>query len=211
MAAFLRERLAAARWLETFACRSFVPPPPEASFGPYERDPARSGVCQHCHQTIDPAAIFFKRFDFSDARPTIANGDRWMSLGCNSRSPYGFCNRVNGTYLPDTVLTPATEAQMAANPDARFIDFLPPDQALFGRASDGTVGPLGFGRLLVESGEFDRCAVRRIYARFGGRLPDAGRDRGLIEELVRRFVAGGRRVRPLVRSILADEAFQRGF
>src|SRR5262249_26071879 len=65
MYAFPRERVRAARWMETFACQSFQPPPADTHFPPYSNDPATSGTCLHCHRTIDPAAIFFKRWDFS--------------------------------------------------------------------------------------------------------------------------------------------------
>ena len=34
--------------------------------------------------------------------------------------------------------------------------------------SASIAGPLGFAKLLVASGEFDRCAVQRFYARFVG-------------------------------------------
>ena len=83
---------------------------------------------------------------------------RWEQAG-NSDAYY---LRWEGAYAPDTVMTPATADHIAFNPDARFIDFAPPEMSLFGVTGDGTIGPLGFGKMLGASGKFDRCSVRRF-------------------------------------------------
>ena len=107
-------------------------------------------------------------------------------------------------------MTPATEAQLQQNPDARFIDFLPEGQTLFGVAGDGTIGPLGFGKILVASGELDRCAVRKLYGRYLGTELDLARDSALIDELTTTFVRGERKLRPFIRTLLARPEFRRG-
>ena len=61
LGAYPRERVRAARMLETFACESFIPPPADQTFNPYKDDPASAGPCQVCTRAIDPAAIHFKR------------------------------------------------------------------------------------------------------------------------------------------------------
>ena len=43
-------------------------------------------------------------------------------------------------------MTPISAADAEKNPEARFIDYLPPDQTLLGQTSDGTVGPLASPR-----------------------------------------------------------------
>ncbi len=157
---FPRERVRGARWLEVFACRDFIPPTPEqaAVLGTYRRDPATEGVCQHCHQALDPASIFFKRFGYGGSGETAIGGiGPWKFATGDARdNPY---HRWKGSFLPNTVLTPVTEAQVIDNPDALFIDFQTHDARfkLFGQDSDGTIGPLGFSKQLVSSGTFDRC------------------------------------------------------
>ena len=121
--------------------------------------------------------------------------------------PFG---RWNNTFIHDTVLTPVSEADIALNPDARFIDFLAPQSSLLGRSSDGTIGPLGFGKLLVDSGEFDRCAVQQLYERFMGRRIDLATERDLLATLVTKFVDGQRKVKPFIRYLFAQDAFSRG-
>jgi hypothetical protein len=204
---FARERVRASRWLEIFACREFAPPPATAMFTPYRRDPAVEGSCSHCHTAIDPAATFFKRQLHDHA--TVA----WIGAYRIPQLPsYGDIRQhLEAAFSADTVLTPLTEAQLGTNSDARLIDFLTGGTTLLGQTGDGTIGPLGFGRILVESGEFDRCAVRRTYERFGGRELDPGRDAALIRTLTADFVAGGRSLRRLIRAIATSSEATLGF
>lgn len=209
LSSFARERVRAARWLETFACVSFVPPPPDAQFNAFQRDPATEGVCQHCHALMDLAAIHFKRWDFDGQVnvPMMGGVGDWSWPSDASKEPWA---RWEATYIHDTKLTPATEAEIAANPNARFIDFLPPDEKLFGTTSDGTIGPLGFGKILVQSGEFDKCAVQRLYERFVGRKIDPSTEQPFVEKLVGEFVAHDRALRPFLRYVLHTDQFRRG-
>lgn len=212
LAARSRERVRAARWVEALTCRPFIPPPPTLSFNEYRRDPATEGGCQHCHVVIDPVAIYFKRWGFEGNGVVRLGGigpSRWsmQSADALTREPF---RRWGAAFIHDTVLTPASPAQIQQNPDARFMDFLPAGQTLFGVPSDGTIGPLGFGKILVASGELDRCAVRKLYAKYVGSELDLGTDAALIDELTTTFVRGDRKIRPFIRSLLARPEFRRG-
>ncbi|AKF03761.1 hypothetical protein DB32_000910 [Sandaracinus amylolyticus] len=214
LASWVRERVAGARTLEMFACENFVPPPPTAHFAPYEHDPASGGPCMHCHTRIDPASIHFKRFmrvadDYAILGVGDAHyGDAWV------RGVYPFngdpWERMNRLWLPGSRMTPVSADEAMREPETRFIDFLPPDQTLYGRTSDGTVGPLGLAHLLIDSGAFDRCAVRRLHRRFVGRDVDPTAESGYLDRLVAGFVEDGRRVRPFVRRLVDTDAFGRG-
>jgi len=107
-------------------------------------------------------------------------------------------------------MTPVTEVDMIANPDARFLDFSPPGTLVLGVAGDGTIGPLGFGKALVASGEFDSCMVRRLYGRFGNVQLSAAVDKSFLDALVADFVAGNRNVRAFIASIVASARFRKG-
>lgn len=211
MSSFPRERVRAARFLEMFACRTFIPPNSDIVFNEYHRDPATEGTCQHCHRLMDPAAIHFKRWVFDghyiQNTAHLAGMEPWTTeYMAGTRSD----DRWEKLFLHGTVMTPVTEAEMAANPDTRLMDFLPPDQDMFGLTSDGTNGPLGFAKLVVRSGEFDKCAARKLYKRFVGRELDPGKEAGFIDALAVDFVAGDRRVRPFIRQLLARPEFKRG-
>lgn len=217
LGAFPRERVRAARMLETFACETFIPPPADQSFNAYERDPAAEGPCQHCHTRIDPAAIHFKRFgkmgDVGGAYviPGVGN---WTFPAGWATGEYPYNNdpfaHWNRWWQPDSRMTPVTEAEAMANPEARFIDFLPPDQALLGAVSDGTVGPLGFGKLIVAAGAFDRCAVLKLHERFAGRAIVETEEKGYRDLLISEFVTGGRTVRAFLKALTKTEVFRRG-
>jgi hypothetical protein len=226
---FPRERVRAARWLETFACINFTAPDPTIQFQPpFTDDPERQGACQHCHQMIDPAAIHFKRLEIEDEAPYHGQGfpnlvgiagNEWKHTpqvsfpdpnspgGEYWRQPYG---RWNTSFVANTFLTPITDAQLMGNADARFLDFLPPDTTLFGATSDGTIGPLGFGKLVVSSGQFDRCAVDKLFQHFMGRPIDVAKEAQLENSLVDAFVASNRQVKPWLKQLLMSDEFRRG-
>lgn len=220
LGAYPRERLRAARALEVLACEVLAPPSGQA-FNEYRHDPAREGPCQHCHLRIDPAAIHFKRYAKAGAAfegwgaefpmPAVG-GWRWPARWRTGEYPYHgnpFAH-WNRWYTPDTAMTPVTAAQVAADPMVVFIDFLPPDQNLLGQVSDGTVGPLGFAKLILAAGAYDRCVTRRLHQWVMGRDVDPATETGYLDDLTARFVAEGRRARPLVKYLTTTELFRRG-
>ncbi|WP_223754074.1 hypothetical protein [Myxococcus sp. RHSTA-1-4] len=221
LTAYPRERVRGARALETLACEVLAPPS-EQRFNEYRRDPGTEGPCQHCHRRLDPAAIHFKRYAKQGAAfegwgakylmPGVGTVWHWPARWRAGAYPYGGdpFSHWNRWYTPDTLLTPVTEAQAQANPEALFLDFLPPEQTLLGQVSDGTVGPLGFAKLIVAAGTFDRCVVRHLHAQVMGRDIDPAREAGYLDDQVARFVAGGRKVRPFVKSLTQSNLFQRG-
>lgn len=216
---FSRERPRAARFLEMFACYDFQPPPANTPFPLYDgKDPAVSGTCLHCHRTIDPVAIAFKRWDFGLAYyvpwpflPGVGT-NAVTKVQLSGQYPYSSMPymRWKNSWLANTVLTPLTQAQLDDNPDAIFFNTMPTDSTVLGVHPDGTTGPLGFGKVLINSGEFDRCAVRKIYERFVGRPLDAGLERRYIDTLAKQFVSNDRKLRPFVKYLLSTPEFQRG-
>ena len=206
MGSFERERPRAARALEVLTCRQFNPPPVDATFPPLGTDPATGGVCKHCHTVIDPAAIHFKRWEPGALR--LGGVGPWVWSGWLSYDPARM--RWDGAFVGDTWLTPISEADIEADPNARFIDYLPADHTLLGQTSDGTIGPLGFAKMIVASGEFDACMVRRFYERFGGVALDPARDAAYIKKLADGFVKSNRNARQLIRTILGEAAFRLG-
>jgi hypothetical protein len=222
LSSFPRERVRAARFLEMFACQNFSPPPADVMFPPYANDPATSGTCMHCHQTLDPGAIFFKRWSFGGDSyyvpwPIMVGVGRvrmtadWLSgnypYGPDTKGP---AYRFKNSFVPGTVLTPITQADINANPEAVLLDTAPSSYTLLGTHPDGTMGPLGFGKIVVQSGEFDRCVVRKLYAHFVGRDLDPAAEKLYIDKLAGQFVAGGRKMRPFLRVLFSQSEMRRG-
>jgi Protein of unknown function (DUF1585) len=204
-ASFTRERVRAARWLENFACQEFVPPPAGATFNAFDRDPGREGSCQYCHTAIDPAAIHFKRFGFDYQRPTLLGITHPFDY--HPDKPMG---RLDFDLQHDTLMTPATEAQIAKSKDAALIDFLPPDSSLFGQVSDGTNGPLGFGKMLVKSGVFDKCAARKLFAHVVGRELNPEKENAYIDSLSKNLTQNKRSTKSFIRYLVNTREFRRG-
>lgn len=221
LSSFPRERVRAARFLEIFACQNFSPPPADVHFPPYETDPAMGGTCMHCHKTLDPAAISFKRWDFDPAQSYYVPWPFMPGVGkrrvtkewLSGQYPYSGNtpgNRWRNAFLPNTVLTPVTPEQIKANPEAVLLDTMPDTYTLLGQQGDGTMGPLGFGKLLVRSGEFDRCAARRLYSMFVGRDLNPASEKRFIDKLAREFVARDRKLRPFIRYLFEQPELRRG-
>ncbi|MFO0595926.1 MAG: DUF1549 domain-containing protein [Myxococcaceae bacterium] len=222
LSAWPRERVRAARFLEVFACSQFNPPPAGVNFPPYVNDPATGGTCMHCHRTLDPAAIFFKRWDFGGDSyyvpwPFMPGLGRFRidAAWVSGQYPHSAADndpgfRWRNAFVPGTVMTPTTTAQATANTEALLLDTMPPDYTLLGTHADGTMGPLGFGKLLLASGAFDRCAVRRIYARVVGRELDPTAESGYLDVLSREFVTRERKLKPFIKYLLTQPEFRRG-
>lgn len=216
-----RERLRAARALENLACEQ-LSPPEGLTFNPYQRDPYSEGPCQHCHKRIDPAAVHFKRWGRTGyasegwgatfPMPGIGPNWHWPKSWRTSDYPYDRdpWSQWNRWYTHDTGMTPVSQAQIDANPEVVFIDFLVPEQTLLGQRGDGTVGPLGFAKIIIAAGAFDRCVVRKIHGQIMGRDIDPTTEAGYLDVLTEQFVASGRRVRPLVKALTQSDLFQRG-
>jgi hypothetical protein len=56
----------------------------------------------------------------------------------------------------------------------------------------------------------DRCAVRKIYARFVGRELDPAAEAGYVDALTREFVARDRKLKPFIKYLLTQSEFRRG-
>jgi hypothetical protein len=215
-----RERLRAARMLEQLACEVLSPPSGQA-FNPYVSDPGSEGPCQNCHRRIDPSAIHFKRFaktgqsfEGFGADYVMPQIGRWTfpPVWRQGQYPYGSepFAQWNRWYKAGSVLTPVQQTDVDADPMTVFIDFLPPDQTLLGQVSDGTVGPLGFAKLIVASGAFDRCVVRHLHQFVLGRDVDPAKEAGYLDALTTEFVSGGRQARPFIKHLTRSPLFSRG-
>ena len=216
-----RERLRAARALENLACEVLAPPIGLA-FNEYKRDPYSEGPCQHCHTRIDPAAIHFKRwakqgnaFEGWGARylmPGIGSVGQLDKAWRTGQYPYGGdpYSHWNRWYVHDTGMTPVTQEQIDADPAVVFIDFLPAEQTLLGQHGDGTVGPLGFAKIIVAAGAFDRCLVRKLHLQVLGRDLDPATEAGYLDALTATFIGGDRKMRPFIQALTQSELFRRG-
>jgi hypothetical protein len=221
--AYKRERVRAARALELLACEAFIPPSADVKFSQFKSDPSKEGTCQHCHNNrIDPAAVHFKRFtklDLAYGHPSrfgILGATEWWRAAplATWGARDGYQDHVvqwQKWWVPERGLLPGVSAQtVAAKPEVIFKDSLPPSETLLGQTSDGTVGPLGFAKMVDKSGAFDRCMVRRLHQQVVGRDISTGEEAGYLDALVQKFRASGRKVRPFVKELTSGPLFRGG-
>jgi hypothetical protein len=64
--------------------------------------------------------------------------------------------------------------------------------------------------MIVDSGEFDRCAVRRFYERFGGMKLDPAKHKLYIDKLVKVYSDSGKKMKPFIKWILSQPRFRKG-
>jgi len=215
---FVRERPRAARFLEIFACQIFTPPPAALNLGPPGVDIAKTGTCQHCHKLMDPVAVAFKRWDYDNGSyvpmAMMVDVGSWEVQKDQLGGMYPYNGnpflRWVGAWIPGTVLTPVAQADVDKNPGALVMDTIPQEYEILGAHPDGTSGPLGFGKVLVTSGAFDRCVAQRLYQRFVGHALDPETESLYIDALAADLVKNGRQVRPFVRTLLSKPEFRRG-
>jgi hypothetical protein len=72
------------------------------------------------------------------------------------------------------------------------------------------VGPLGFGKLLVQSGTFDTCVARKVFEQVVGRKLDPAVEQPYIDALGKTFADNKRVLRPFVRHLVNTREFRRG-
>ena len=77
-------------------------------------------------------------------------------------------------------------------------------------ATRPAIGPLGFAKIIVAAGAFDKCVVRRMHERVMGRDIDPTTEAGYLDELTQGFVANGRLVRPFIKALTDSVYFRKG-
>jgi hypothetical protein len=70
------------------------------------------------------------------------------------------------------------------------------------------VGPLGFSKLFIASGRYDRCVVRRFHQFVLGPDIDPVMETGSLYLLTAQFVNDGRKARPFVKGLTQSDLFE---
>ena len=148
-----------------------------------EPDLTKRPGCSACHARLEPMAAYFARVRESD----------WTYLPAsqfpmtNPRCPKGFTKKAGceGAY------------------DAAFGLLA----GAYASPSHAEAGPAGLAAEVVASPEFTPCVVQNVAASFLGR-PLEPDDDAWKTQLVKAFVDGGYRMRPLVRAIVTSPRYR---
>ncbi len=204
---FPTQRARVSEFYEAFLCKTFVPAPnarlPAADDScNRENNLAKRCGCNYCHATIEPTGAHWGRYGeraatYLDAAAYPRLDPRCRDCALNGDANCGgeCANYVMQAYDGDgaeslgmlkTYLyrTPSEEANIEGGP-----------------------------RLLVErmaqTGDLERCAVRRVWSEFLGRPMSQQEDQMYLDSLVQGFIQDNRRMKSLIERVLSTDAYQR--
>lgn len=204
---FPTQRARVSHFYEAFLCKAFTPPanatlPAAEDACNRENNLARRCGCAYCHATIEPvgahwgrfaerAAFFlspeqFPRFD-ARCRDCALAGDTNCGGLCGNyvmRAFDGDGARTLGMLSTYLYRTPEEEPNI-----------------------DG--GPRLLVQRMLQTGDLERCTVRRLWQHLLGRPMSAEEQRLYLEQLAQDFARGGHRFKGLVESIVMTDAYRR--
>ncbi len=204
---FPTQRARVAHFYETFVCKTFAPAP-DATLPPAdhacnrENNLAKRCGCNYCHATIEPVGAHWGRF-----------GER------------------NAAYL-DPKVFPRYDARcrdcaLAGNPgcDGQCANYIMQAYDGDGAGSLGLLktylyrsgddepniegGPKMLVDKLMQTGDVQRCAAKRVWNEFLGR-PMSGEEETLyLPQLVKAFTQSGFKLKTLIEQVLMTDAYRR--
>ncbi len=203
---FPTQRARVNHFYEAFLCKTFVPssdplPPPEDNCN-RENNLAKRCGCNYCHATIEPTGAHWGRFDERNALflqpelfPRFDPKCRDCALAGNT-SCGGECGQyvmqafdgdgANSLGMLKTYLyrTPEEERNIEA-------------------------GPKLLVERMLQTGDLERCAVRRIWDEFLGRPMTAEEQRLYLTQLSQDFSRSHHSLKTLIQKILMTDAYRR--
>jgi hypothetical protein len=166
-----------------FLCKDFVAD--TAKLEPStEPDLTKRPGCSTCHQTLEPMAAYFTRIAESDWTWLPANKFPMQQPRCSRDKAPGFCTKV---YDPAFGML----------------------RSAYAAPSHAEAGPAGLAHDIVSAPEFAPCVVQNVASSLLGR-PLEPEDEPWKTRLVKVFVDGGYRMKPLVRAIVTSPPYRLG-
>jgi hypothetical protein len=166
-----------------FLCKDFVAD--TAKLAPSDEvDLTKRPGCSTCHQTLEPMAAYFTRVAESDWTWLPATQFPLRDPRCKKDKGPGFCKQL---YDPAFGML----------------------RSSYAAPSHVEQGPAGLASDIVSAPEFAPCVVQNVAQSFLGR-PLEPEDEPWKNRLVKVFVDGGYRLRPLVRAIVTSPRYKAG-
>ncbi|HYI02781.1 DUF1585 domain-containing protein [Hyalangium sp.] len=203
---FPTQRARVSHFYEAFLCKTFVPssdpsPPPEDNCN-RENNLARRCGCNYCHATIEPTGAHWGRFDERNA--LFLNEQKFPRFDpkCRDCALAGDtnCGGECGQYV----------MQAFDGDGANSLGML---KTYLYRTPDEEENIVGGPQLLVErmlqTGDLERCAVKRIWSEFLGRPMSAEEQRLYLQQLSDDFSRSNYSLKTLVEKLLTSDAYRR--
>jgi hypothetical protein len=203
---FPTQRARVSHFYEAFLCKTFVPssdplPPPEDNCN-RENNLARRCGCNYCHATIEPTGAHWGRYDERNA--LFLHPERFARFDpkCRDCALAGDvnCGGECGQYV----------MQAYDGDGANSLGML---KTYLYRTPDEEANIEGGPQLLVQrmlqTGDLERCTVRRIWSEFLGRPMSAEEQRLYLAQLAQDFSRSNHSLKALIEKILMTDAYRR--
>jgi hypothetical protein len=203
---FPTQRARVNHFYEAFLCKTFVPssdplPPPEDNCN-RENNLAKRCGCNYCHATIEPTGAHWGRFD--ERNSLFLNPERFARFDpkCRDCALAGDvnCGGECGQYV----------MQAFDGDGATSLGML---KTYLYRTADEEANIEGGPQLLVErmlqTGDLERCAVRRVWNEFLGRPMSTEEQRLYLSDLSQEFSRSNHSLKALIEKILMTDAYRR--
>lgn len=204
---FPTQRSRVAQFYDAFLCKSFVPPPAAVSPDPAdvcnrENNLAKRCGCNYCHATIEPTGAHWGRYSERAAQyldplrfPKFDAKCRDCALANNTA-----CDGECGNYV----------MQAYDGDGASSLGML--KSYLYRTAADEPNvegGPQLLAERMLQTGDFERCVVTRVWREFLGRAMSVDEQRLYMGQLVDDFIDDGRNLKHLIRDVVRTDAYRR--
>ena len=196
-----------AEFYDAFLCKSFTPPAdavvpnPEDSCN-RENNLAKRCGCNYCHATIEPTGAHWGRYGERNAQYLAPDVFSKFDAKCRDCALAGnvFCDGECNNYV----------MQAYDGDGALSLGLL---KTYLYRTPQEEPNISGGPRLLVErmlqTGDLERCAVKRVWKEFTGR-PMSSQEEGMyLQQMVEGFVTDGHNLKSLIQRVVTSDAYRR--
>lgn len=190
-----------------FLCKSFAPPdnarnPPAEDACNRENNLAKRCGCNYCHATIEPTGAHWGRF--AERAALFLDADHFPRYDPKCRdcalSGNTSCNNECGQYV----------MQAYDGDGANSLGML---KTYLYRTADEEQNIEGGPQLLVQrmlqTGDLERCTVKRVWQEFLGRPMSAEEQRMYLQPMADQFAHDGHRFKALIERVVMSDAYRR--
>ena len=200
-------RARVAQFFEAFLCKSFVPPADAIAPDPEdgcnrENNLAKRCGCNYCHATIEPTGAHWGRYGERNAQYLTPDVFPKYDAKCRDCALAGntTCDNECGNYV----------MQAYDGDGANSLGLL---KTYLYRTQEEEPNIVGGPKLLVErmlqTGDLERCAVKRVFEEFTGRPMAKQEEELYLRQLVDGFVKDGHNLKALIQRVVTSDAYRR--
>ncbi|QSQ20255.1 DUF1585 domain-containing protein [Pyxidicoccus parkwayensis] len=204
---FPTQRARVNEFYEAFLCKTFAPPadaslpPPEDSCNRQNNLAVRCG-CNYCHATIEPTGAHWGRY--AERSSQFLNADQFPRFDPKCRD----C-ALNG----DTNCGGECSQYVMQAYDGDGANSLGMLKTYLYRTADEEqnieAGPQLLVQRMMQTGDLERCTVKRIWNEFLGRPMTAEEQRMYLNSLSQDFAKSGHKLKSLIEHVVTTDAYRR--